>query len=281
MSLPRCRMEARGLHFSCALLLPSSAHQGLVHARRSPWGAPPLGPPSERGQPIPVSLPVAARAWPRAARTLFGIGVTSSSTTWTSMHLLLAARWVLRRVARIGSFIGIFVLAFMITAAKAHAASTRWTWLPVFVPPRVWRYMSWASLVARAGTRPAGPGLATRCASAGPLITVSMANFFVVFVPSVTSGPPPIACERRSILTGLLVPMPIFVALYFTPRLHARGGSACTCTTPPAWGSSQIGAGVRKAMRGTYEETQEEEVSRSATMPKEDAGMMFVFVVIR
>jgi hypothetical protein len=268
------------LVFSCGLLLPSSAHQGLVHARRSPWGAPPLGPPSERGQPTPASLPVAARAWLRAARYLIGIAVTSSSTTWTSMRLLLAARWVLRRVVRMGSFIGIFVFVLIIPAARAHAAPTRWTWLPVIFPLRIWRHMGWASLVTRAGTRPAGSGLATMSTGAGPLISASMANFIAVFVPSATIGPPPIACERRSILTGLLVPMPFHMALHFTPRLHARGGSACTCIMAPAWDSSQIGAGGRRVMRRPYEETQEEEVCRRAAMLEMDAGMMFVFVMV-
>ncbi len=278
VSLPRCRVGARGLLFSCDLLLPLPAHQGLVHARRLPWGAPPLGPPSERGVPVPASLLVAARAWLRATGNLFGVAVTSSSTAWTSMHLLLAARWALRRVARSGSFIGFFVFALMIPAARAHAAPTRWTCLPVVFPLRIWRHMGWASLVTRAGTRPAGSGLATMSTGAGPLISVFMANFIAVFVPSATIGPPPIACERRSILAGMLEPISCYMALYFTPRLHARGGSACACVTAPAWDSSQTGAGGRRARMRLYEETQEEDVCRRAAMLEEDAGMLIVIV---
>ncbi len=136
--------------------------------------------------------------------------------------------------------------------------------------------MSWASWVTRAGTRPAGSGLAAVSTSAGPLIPADMANFIKVHVDPMPTGPPSVACNGRYILLGLLeMPLPFLTALYITSRLHARGGRAVTCSTTPARDSSQKGAGGKRMRRMTREEFKKDDSrGQESSMKEEDLGYM-------
>ncbi len=140
--------------------------------------------------------------------------------------------------------------------------------------------MGWASQITRAGTRPAGSGLAAMSTGAGPLISAFMANFITVHAYSLATGPPPIACNGRGILVGMLTePQSHIVALYITSRLHARGGRAYACFTAPARDSSQTGAGRRPTRTMLHEELKEEDLrGQASSMEKEVQEYMNVIV---
>ncbi len=152
-------------------------HLWGVHARLAPVVARPQGPPSERGKPSPVRMLVAARAVPRASGHLSYIAVTSSSTGWTSLSLLLAARWELRRWMRIGFFRDFVFLALVIPASTISVVILIVVAWPVVLPPSLVWQVDGASPSSRAEMRAAGSGLAAAIRFAGPFTPAVMAIF--------------------------------------------------------------------------------------------------------
>ncbi len=166
----RCAPGAAGYSSSCMSLLLSQVRLRTVHARRVPLEAPPLGPPSARGEPPPAHPLVAACAAHRATGNLVGIAVSSCATLWTPLRLAYAACWELWRAARSGclarrSLWGFFrefvVLVLLLPAMVIVAVLPRCIWMPAALPPRRSRQMGGAPSMMRAKARSAGSGVAT------------------------------------------------------------------------------------------------------------------------
>ncbi len=279
-----------GWSCSCVLLLLLHWHLRKVHARRVPWVAPPLGPPSARGEPPPALHPVAAGVLPCATRNSTGVAIMSSATFWTPLHLAFAACWELRRAARSGrlvrrslwdSFRVLVALAVIVSASKADAPLPRCIWMPAVFPSSLMWHMGGAPIMLRARARSAGSGVATTGRVAEPPISAVLAIFIKVLCGATLPGPPPLACRVRYILLGISwMPCSVLVALRIAARLHARRGGASSCFTSPAWESSQTGVWWRTQDGRRNEKEPMEELHEYVFLPIMLTGMPIVVYIL-
>ncbi len=155
--------------------------------------------------PPPALLTGAARAGSRASVNLECIVVGSVAYLWTSLRLLLAASWVLRRLLRsvsplgrtlTGSFSVTFILADLFPAVAALVATAWCVVRTVLHPPCQCWHVGGASPMARAAAHPVDLGHRALDQRAGPPTTASM-FFFEGSVAIAGLAPPSSVGGRR------------------------------------------------------------------------------------